>query len=373
VHGQAGGAGRRGCGGARGRAESAARPRGVAARRARRRGGLPRQERAERRQRRHLQRDRGHGERQRLLRARRPSQSFFSTVFGVGTPTPNAAATATVRSARGCGAHSCPVVPWGVPDSAQSVDGTLDCSQPLASSLGQTVTLKSSTGTSGNDFALRLPNWTGSSCDTTTNGGASLYRDQITGPYSSQGATTCGLWSVDAGTNTCTPPSGATCFVDTLTGNSVGPTIQGLTNRICTTQSSCTADTLQTVVGNCDVTTTRCPLLADSPRLLIAPIRPQPRRQRRLRQRPRERRDRRLRLLLRHDPRKPAHRPGRDRHLPLRRRAAVGSTSAPTTAVSPAFSSPARPAAGPAQARTSGSPSRGTACRGQTEMNVCAQ
>jgi hypothetical protein len=177
-----------------------------------------------------------------------------------------------VRGARGCGGHSCPIVPWGIPDCAQSASGVLDCSRPLASSLGQTVTLKTSTGTSGNYYALRVPDWTGTACDTTTNGGGSLYRDQITGPYSSQGATTCDLWSVDAASNTCNAPTGSTCYIDTLTGNAVGPTIQGLTSRICTTQSSCNEDTLQTVVGNCDITTTRCPILADSPRLLVVPI-----------------------------------------------------------------------------------------------------
>jgi hypothetical protein len=206
------------------------------------------------------------------VRARRLSQSFFASALGIGAPTAVAAATATVRGARGCGGHSCPIVPWGIPDCAQSASGVLDCSRPLASSLGQTVTLKTSTGTSGNYYALRVPDWTGTACDTTTNGGGSLYRDQITGPYSSQGATTCDLWSVDAATNTCNAPTGSTCYIDTLTGNAVGPTIQGLTSRICTTQSSCNEDTLQTVVGNCDITTTRCPILADSPRLLVVPI-----------------------------------------------------------------------------------------------------
>jgi hypothetical protein len=206
------------------------------------------------------------------VQARRPSQSFFAGVFGVGAPTTHAAATATVRSARGCGQHSCPIVPWGIPDCAQAVSGVLDCTLPLSASLGRTVTLKAPTGSAGNFFALRVPDWTGSTCDLSPNGGGNLYRNQITGPYSSQGATACGLWSVDAGTSTCNAPAGSTCTVDTLTGNSVGPTVQGLTDRICTSQSSCNADTLATVVGSCDVTTTRCPILASSPRLVVAPI-----------------------------------------------------------------------------------------------------
>ena len=68
------------------------------------------------------------------VQARRPSQSFFSGVFGVGAPTPQASATATVRSARGCGQHSCPIVPWGMPDCAQTTSGVLDCNAPLSAS-----------------------------------------------------------------------------------------------------------------------------------------------------------------------------------------------------------------------------------------------
>jgi Putative Flp pilus-assembly TadE/G-like len=206
------------------------------------------------------------------VEARRPSRSFFSGVFGVGAPTTRATATATVRSARGCGVKSCPIVPWGVPDCAQDATGTLDCSRPLSSSVGRSVTLKAPNGSTGNFFALRVPNFTGSGCDLAPNGGGSLYRREIAGPYGGNGTTSCGLWSVDAGTNACNAPTGSTCTVDTLTGNSVGPTLQGVGDRICTTASSCNDDTLATVVGSCDVSTTRCPILADSPRLMVAPI-----------------------------------------------------------------------------------------------------
>jgi Flp pilus assembly protein TadG len=207
------------------------------------------------------------------VKAHSSQPSFFAQVFGVKSAAIQAAGTATVMTARGCSATGCAVVPWGVPDCSYASDGTLDCTHKLQTSYGQQVLLKSPSSTQGNFYGLRLPDWTGSSCNAAATGGGNTYRDEITGPWASSGLLVCGIWSTDAPPNyACTSPANASCLFDTLTGNQVGPTMQGLQNRICVTASDCNADTLASVIGSCDVTTTECPILKQSPRLLVVPV-----------------------------------------------------------------------------------------------------
>jgi hypothetical protein len=206
----------------------------------------------------------------------------FASIIGIGSMAVQASARATAQSVIGCGSAGCDVAPWGIPDCAVLAGGTLDCSQPFRATLGQTVTLKTDSGSSGKFYALAAPVVTGANCMSPS--GAGDYSAAIIGKWAPNGMNTCNVRATGpassgystAGCANVNNPSVPTCIVQVKAGNMVGPTASGLTNRLgCGASGGCNSDSLSYITGGCDPQTAFanfCSVLHDSPRLVVVPI-----------------------------------------------------------------------------------------------------
>lgn len=223
-----------------------------------------------------------------FVRSRMTSTAFFSRVFGQGDPVIEAEAQATIVSVVGCSAtRGCTVGPWGVPDCAyDSTTGVPDCTRPLSAVFGQEVLLKSDNSTGGKFYAIQLPVLQDGTCGDPA--GARDYGDTIVGKWGANGLVACNIRitgpasSYDA--SSCTYPrvyTVPTCVVPVKTGNTVGQTASRLRERLGCSRDCTEAEldglhgNLTNHIGTCVPSSANnffCPILNDSPRLIILPI-----------------------------------------------------------------------------------------------------
>jgi hypothetical protein len=206
----------------------------------------------------------------------------FASMIGIDSMAVHATARATAQSVVGCGATGCDVAPWGVPDCKVSSAGGLDCSQSFRATLGERVTLKTDSSTSGKFFGLAPPVLNGRNCQAAK--GAGDYAHAIVGKWAPAGVSTCnlrvaGAASTGYSTTGCANvdnPGAPSCIVQVKTGNMVGPTASGLTGRLgCGASGGCNDDSLSYITGGCSPQTAFanfCSVVHDSPRLVVVPI-----------------------------------------------------------------------------------------------------
>ncbi len=229
-----------------------------------------------------------------FVRTRGTSPGFFAGVFGrlFGSDHEEkeiaAQAQATLVSVVGCsGQRGCSPGPWGVPDCAYDATvGEPDCTRPLNAVFGQEVLLKSDNSTGGKFYAIQLPVMDPECSDPS---GANDYGDTIVGKWRPGGLLACNIRVTGPGPDYtyehCNYPevyTVPTCVVPVKTGNVVGKTAAKLKERIgCNTCTEAEMDAMPSVgnldahIGTCRPSSANnffCPVLRDSPRLIILPI-----------------------------------------------------------------------------------------------------
>ena len=223
-----------------------------------------------------------------FVRSRMTSSAFFSRVFGQGDPVVEAEAQATIVSVVGCSsARGCSTGPWGVPDCAyEATTGVPDCTRPLSAVFGQQVLLKSDNSTGGKFYAVQLPILEDGVCGDPS--GANDYGATIVGKWQPGGLAACNIRMTGPPATydhtSCNYPgvySVPTCVVPVKTGNTVGKTASKLRERLGCSRTCDRAEldglhgNLVAHIGTCVPSSSNnyfCPVLHDSPRLIILPI-----------------------------------------------------------------------------------------------------